>query len=145
MIDINLTIYKQDQREISTYSVKFVFGRKHYYPNYSLASTALVALTDQILESMDKGCVTGTVFLDLRKALDTVDHLLLINELKSLGVPGKSLEWFRSYLSGRVQQTMCFNALSPPAKITMGVPQAAFWDHCYSWCILMNSICSTQR
>ena len=72
---------------------------------------------------MDKGCVTGTVFLDLRKVFDTVDHLLLIDHLKSLGVAGESLELFRSYLSGRVQQTMWVNALSPPAKITMGVPQ----------------------
>ena len=52
---------------------------------------------------MDKGCVTGTLFVDLRKAFDTVDHLLLINKLKSLGVVGNSLEWFRSYFSGRVQ------------------------------------------
>ena len=88
-------------------------------------STALIAFTDQVLESMDKGCVTGTVFLDLRKAFDTVDHLLLINKLKSLGVAGKSLEWFRWYLSGRVQQSMCVNALSPPAKITMRVPQGS--------------------
>ena len=43
------------------------------------------------------------------------------NKLKSLGVAGKSLEWFRSYLTGRVQQTMCVNALSPPAKVTTGV------------------------
>ena len=43
---------------------------------------------------------------------------------KSLGVAGKSLGWFRSYLSGRVQQTMSVNALSPPAKITMGVRQS---------------------
>ena len=63
--------------------------------------------------------------MDLRKAFDTVDHLLLINKLKSLGVAGKSLEWFRSYLSGRVQQSMCVNALSLPAKITMGVPQGS--------------------
>ena len=74
---------------------------------------------------MDKGCVTGTVFLDLRKAFDTVDHLLLINKLKSLGVAGKSLEWLRSYLSGLVQQSMCVNALSPSAKITMVVPQGS--------------------
>ena len=69
--------------------------------------------------------MTGTVFLDLRKAFDTVDRLLLINQLKSQVVAGKSLEWFRSYLSGRVQQTMSVNALSPPAKITMGVPQGS--------------------
>ena len=74
---------------------------------------------------MDKGCVTGAVFLDLCKAFDTVDHMLVISKLKSLGVAGKSLEWFGSYLSGRVQQMMCDNVLSPPAKITMGVPQGS--------------------
>ena len=86
-------------------------------------STALIAFTDQVLESMDKGCVTGTVFLDFRNALDTVDHLLLI-KLKSLGVAGKSLEWFRLYLSGGVLLE-CVNALSPPAKLTVGVPQGS--------------------
>ena len=68
--------------------------------------------------------MTGTVFLDFRKAFDTVDHLLLI-KLKSLEVAGKSLEWFRSYLSGRVHQTMRVNALSPPARLTMRVPQGS--------------------
>ena len=38
------------------------------------------------------------------------------------------MEWFRSYLSGRVQQTMSVNALSPPAKITMGVPQGSILE-----------------
>ena len=110
-------------------------------------TTALIAYTHQVLESMNKGCVTGRVFLDFLKAFDTVDHLLLINKLKSLGVAGKGLEWFRSYLSGRVEQTMCVNALSPPAKSPWEYHKAAFWDHCYSWCILMafNLNCSTQR
>jgi len=74
---------------------------------------------------MKKGCLTGAVFLDLPKTFDTVDYLLLLNKLNSLGVAGKSLEWRRSYLSGRVQQTMCDNVLSSPAKITMGVPQGS--------------------
>ena len=93
------------------------------FPQKRSTSTALITFTDQILESMDKGYVTGAVFLDLRKAFDTVDHVLLINKLKGLGVAGKSLAWFRSYLSGRTQQKMCENELSPPAKITVGVPQ----------------------
>ena len=38
------------------------------------------------------------------------------------------MEWFRSYLSGRVQQTMSVNALSPLAKITMGVPQGSILE-----------------
>ena len=59
------------------------------------------------------------MFLDLCKAFDTVDHLLLINKLKSLGVAGKSGS---AHIS---QVEMCVNALSPPAKIIMGVPQGS--------------------
>ena len=59
------------------------------------------------------------MFLDLCEAFDTVDHLLLINKLKSLGVAGKSGS---AHIS---QVEMCVNALSPPAKIIMGVPQGS--------------------
>ena len=112
---IQLSSFLEENRLLSQSQFGFRLKRS--------TSTALIAFTDQVVESMDKGCATGTVFLDLRKAFDTVDHLLLNNKLKSPGIAGKSLEWFNSYLSGRVQQTMCVNALSPPAKITMGVPQ----------------------
>ena len=40
-----------------------------------------IDFTDQVLESRYKGCMTGTVFLDLCKAFHTVDHLLFINKL----------------------------------------------------------------
>ena len=113
-------------------------------------STTLIDFTDQVLENMDKGYVTGTVFLDLRKAFDTVDHLLLINKLKSLGVAGKSLEWFRSYLTGRVQKNNVCKCIVPPPpqlKSPWECRRVAFWGHCYSWCILMefNLNCGTQR
>ena len=114
---IQLSSFLEENRLLSQSQFGFRLKRS--------TSTALIAFTDQVVESMDKGCLTETVFLDLRKAFDTVEHLLLINKLKSLGVAGKSWEWFRSYLSGRVQQTICVNAFSPPAKITMGVPQGS--------------------
>ena len=114
---VQLCSYLEENKLLS--QSQFGFRQKRSTP------TDLITFTDQILESMDKGYVTGAVFLDLRKAFDTIDHLLLINKLKGLGVGGKSLAWFRSYLSGRTQQTMCENELSPPAKITVGVPQGS--------------------
>lgn len=108
-------------------------------------STALIAFTNQSLETMDKGCLTGTVFLDLPTACDTVDYLLPINKLNSLGVAGKNLEWRRSYLSGRVQQKMCDNVLSSPAKITMAVPAGQNTETIVILSVKWNSICTAKR
>ena len=74
---------------------------------------------------MDNGQVTGSVFLDLRKAFDTVGHLILINKLKNLGVSGKRLSWFHSYLTSLTQRTVSGDAISPAANITAGVPQGS--------------------
>ena len=47
---------------------------------------ALTQFTDSILGDMDAGRFTGAVFLDLSKAFDTVDHAILLDNLRSLGV-----------------------------------------------------------
>ena len=43
---------------------------------------ALSQFTDKILENMDKGLITGTVFIDFKKAFDTVDHTIMLQKLK---------------------------------------------------------------
>ena len=64
-------------------------------------SSGLLQFTDSLLESMDKGRVSGVVCLDLKKAFDTVDHSLLLLKLTEYGVSTACLKWFRSYLSQR--------------------------------------------
>ena len=59
---------------------------------------AVLSFTDSIRRSMDQGLLTGAVFIDLRKAFDTVDHDLLLEKLtKGYGVTGKELGWFKDY------------------------------------------------
>ncbi len=54
---------------------------------------AVIALTDHIRQGTDQGMMTGSVFIDLRKAFDTVDHYLLSQKLMEYGVSGKELKW----------------------------------------------------
>ena len=66
-------------------------------------SYALMEITERIKESIDSGKFGCGIFIDLRKAFDTVNHTILLNKLEHYGIRGIPLEWFRSYLTDRKQ------------------------------------------
>jgi hypothetical protein len=74
---------------------------------------------------MNKREVSGVVFLDLRKAFDTVDHRLIIQKLELYGVEGVALLWFESYLSQRTQCVSIDGLLSSAETVSTGVPQGS--------------------
>ena len=65
--------------------------------------TLNVMITDKALEAMDAKKVTLVVLLDLSKAFDSIDRATLLAKLQALGVSRASLDWFKSYLSERLQ------------------------------------------
>jgi hypothetical protein len=72
---------------------------------------------------MDAGLVNGVVFLDLRKAFDTVDHEILIKKIIIYGVQNTALKCFISYLFDRKQFCKVGSATSSTKNIRCGVPQ----------------------
>ena len=68
---------------------------------------------------------TYVVFLDLKKAFDTVSHKILLNKLQVLGLDQNSILWFKSYLHNRTQKTIINNETSSEKNITYGVPQGS--------------------
>ena len=95
-----------------------------FRPNLS-TNIALTQLTEEILQNLDNKMITGAVFIDLRKAFDTVDHSLLISKLQNLGFSNPVVNWFRSYLSSRAAVTSINNSTSNPKPVTVGVPQGS--------------------
>ena len=87
--------------------------------------TAQLFATDVWLRNMDKGLLTGNVFIDLKKAFDTVDHSTLLRKLCYYGIQGKSLSWFESYLANRRQQCYVNGVLSNEGHVNCGVPQGS--------------------
>ena len=90
--------------------------------NYS-TDTCLIHLTDHIKTQTSKGLYTGMILLDLQKAFDTVDHSILCDKLKAMGIG--SVEWFQSYLSDRMQTVQVNDTYSNIEQITCGVPQGS--------------------
>ena len=72
-------------------------------PLHSTVS-ALIQMCDDWCDRMDKGKLTGVVFLDIRKAFHSVDHSSLLKKVQFYGVADKELMWLKSYLTARKQQ-----------------------------------------
>ena len=87
--------------------------------------TALIKNTDDWYSGMDLGKYVGTVFVDLKKAFDTVDHNILLQKLYHYGVQDLDLKWFESYLSNRKQFTRIDGVDSSIQNINIGVPQGS--------------------
>ncbi len=81
----------------------------------------------------------ATVFLDVKKAFDSVPHPRLIKSLSKIGIQGPLLTWFKDYLSGRSQQVVLDGVTSDPVAVTSGVPQGSILG-LLLFNIFMNSI-----
>ena len=87
--------------------------------------TALLEATNEWLWNSNNNLLNGVIFLHLKKAFDTMDRAILLGKLKLYGVSSQTLNWFRSYLSERKQQTFIDGAQSDFCNITCGIPQGS--------------------
>ena len=66
--------------------------------------TNLLVVLNYIESALDTGGQIDTVYLDMSKAFDLVNHKSLLQKLQSIGIGGNLLHWFRSYLTNHVQR-----------------------------------------
>ena len=92
--------------------------------NHSTIHT-LISLTDDIRNALDNNNVACGIFIDLKKAFDTVDHAILLKKLSHYGIRGLANDWLKSYLNN-IQQFVSMNGYdSDKLIIKHGVPQGS--------------------
>jgi len=89
-------------------------------------SQAVSLLINTVTKAMNNKQKTLGIFLDLSRAFDLVDHNILLDKLNYYGIRGVANDWFRSYLSNRLQQVEVDGKLSTNiCKILLGTPQGS--------------------
>ena len=112
-------VYKFLSNQNSFFEKQFGFRDKHS------TSHALTSLTEHIREALDNNKFACGIFIDLKKAFDTVNHDILLRKLSYYGIRGLSNEWFKSYLTDRKQFVSINGFNSKILQTNIGVPQGS--------------------
>ena len=104
-----------DRNDIS-YSSQYGFRKGHSTQH------AILDIVNAIQTNMNQGLYSCGIFIDLKKAFDTVNHGILLNKLQHYGFRSIINDWFTSYLKNRLQTTQICQHISSKAMITCGVP-----------------------
>ena len=94
-------------------------------------------LTNEILDALNNRTMADSIFCDMEKAFNSVNHDLLLAKLPYYAISGKAKLLLAYYLQNRHQRFQiidsCLNSdtVSQWIKIKYGVPQGSIWVHCY--------------
>ena len=128
-----LTVFHVKKIKTLTYSrvTKFVkdcnilYDQQYGFRSKQSTQHAILDIVNTILQNMDNGKFSCGVFIDLKKAFDTVNHEILLAKLENYGIRGVINSWFRSYLTDRKQTTEVNNVVSEAETTLCGVPQGS--------------------
>ena len=116
------------------YGLQSGFQRRHS------TETALVRILDQIHFNLDKNNITSLLCIDYSKAINLINHEILLIKLKAFGVIDNNLSLFHSYLSDRRQYVFVSGCKLSLSSIRYRVPQGVYLVRCCLLHLLMTCL-----
>ena len=121
---IERIIHNQTQEFLDKNNILYKYQsgfRKHHSTD-----TCLFYLTDKVKIGFEEGLLTGMVLIDLQKAFDTIDHSILLEKMSCLGFAGKTIAWYKSYLTNRSFIVNVGKEFSSPVSYPAGFLKAQY-------------------
>ena len=87
--------------------------------------TNLLQSLEKWTQALDEDFGVDVLYLDYRKAFDSVPHKRLLEKLKTYGIHGKLLRWIQSFLEARLMRVGIRGSFSDWIKVLSGVPQGS--------------------
>ena len=118
---------KMIANQLSLYmeSCKLFHEHQGAYRRGKSSQQILMFAIDKIVNALDQHLVVCAAFLDLKKAFDSLDHVILLQRLEYMGVQGIELKWFTDYLSDRIQKVKHGSSYSNWGPVLGGIPQGS--------------------
>ena len=113
------------QKQMVAYIEEFLSPYLCGYRKGFNAQYALLAMIEKWKKCLDGHGFAGAILMDLSKAIDTINHELLLEKLAAYGFEESALEIVHSYLSDRWQRTKVNTSFSTWRELLCGVPQGS--------------------
>ena len=97
--------------------------KQHGFRKGRSCLSQLLKQHDDILTNLMNNMETDVIYLDFAKAFDKVDHAILLQKLKNIGIDGELLDWISDFLLNRKQVVVVNGILSYLTEVLSGVPQ----------------------
>ena len=99
-----------------------IFPSQYGFRTAHSCENAVSELLNTIIKGKDEDLYTISLFLDMLKGFDSLDHGVMISKLESYGICGNALNWFKSYLCNRMIRTKCHVASSEQVEYSKYQP-----------------------
>ena len=104
---------------------KILSERQYGFVNGRSAVLQMMTVLDDWTNTLDRSNEIDCIYIDFKKAFDSVPHNRLLLKLQSYGIEGNVYDWIKSFLTNRKQRVAIGGEFSKWKSVLSGIPQGS--------------------